>query len=66
MHQPAQNPPVDRQFMRPVVGRKGRPDTTGTTPSKSKKAQKSEPLPSGEDFVVELTTFHIRPRRVGR
>jgi hypothetical protein len=61
MDQPVQNPPVDRQYMRPVVGRKGKPEERATAPQTGKKAQNSEHGPPGGDYLIELTTFHIRP-----
>lgn len=59
MDQPAQRPPVDRLYMRALVGRKGKP-----APEKGAKAPKGGQADG--DYVVELTTAHIRPtsRRV--
>jgi hypothetical protein len=65
LNPPVQNPPVDRLYMRPVVGRKGKPkqpEQLGETARKGTKAPNSEHgRPSG-DFMVELTTFPVRPR----
>jgi hypothetical protein len=66
MEQPVQSPPVERLYMRPVVGRKGKSDHPADDevprqkPSKRRhgKRQRSE----GGDYLIELTTFHVRPR----
>jgi hypothetical protein len=67
MEQPAQNPPVERMYMRLMVGRKGKPDqpaeeeTSSQKPSSRKHTRRRRA--AGADYLVELTTFHIRPRR---
>ena len=66
MEQPAQSPPVERLYMRLIVGRKGRPDLPADDDEPPKKRGKKEHRPHGKhagDFLLELTTFHIRPRR---
>lgn len=55
---PTQNPPVDRLYMRPIVGRRGRPDA----PRQGAKASGAKHATPGGDYMVELTTFHVRPR----
>lgn len=62
MEPPVQNPPVDRQFMRLVVGWKGKPKQKAEAGKGSIKAQRGERNQSGGDFLVELTTFHLRRR----
>lgn len=59
--QPMQNPPVERLYMRPVVGRRGRPAQPVGGSRKGAKAPRGSPAPPGGDYMVELTTFHIRP-----
>jgi len=61
MNQPRQNPPVDRLYMRSVVGRQAPPDHTETG-RKGAKAAKSASAQPHPDYVIGLTTFHIRPR----
>lgn len=67
MEQPIQSAPVERLYMRLVVGRKGKPDLpveADEPPPKrrGKTAMRPRAKPAG-DFLLELTTFHIRPRR---
>jgi hypothetical protein len=69
MEQPVQSAPVERLYMRLVVGRKGKPDhpvAVDEPPSKTEKrgkmAKRPHPKAAG-DFLLELTTFPIRPRR---
>ena len=66
MEQPAQSPPVERQYMRLIVGCKGRPNRPVEDSAPAKKRGKGDKRPHGKhagDFLLELTTFHIRPRR---
>ena len=42
MEQPAQNPPVERMYMRLVVGRRGKPDQ----PAEEERRQQSHPVAS--------------------
>jgi hypothetical protein len=63
MEQPFQRPPVERNYMRLVVGRKGKPesaesDAAPRRPSKRTKQRRQQPR--GGDYLVELTTFHVR------
>ena len=64
MEPPEQRPPVERLYMRRVVGRGGKPDrpaddeAASSTTRKHGKRQRRE----GADYLVELTTFHVRPR----
>lgn len=61
MEQPTQNPPVDRQYMRAVVGHKGKPEhPPGAPPRKGAKRPKSEQRQPGADYVVELMPYHFR------
>jgi hypothetical protein len=57
MDQPVQTPPVDRQYMRPIVGRRARPAERSPPPRKGRRGPKSE------NYLIELTTFHIRRDR---
>jgi hypothetical protein len=61
MNQPLQNPPVDRQYMRAVVGRQSPflPLAPGQKNAKAPRDKRSSPRSS---YLVGLTTFHIRPR----
>ena len=66
MEQPVQSAPVERQYMRLIVGRKGKPDRSVGEDEPTKKRGKGEKRPRPKragDFLLELTTFHIRPRR---
>jgi hypothetical protein len=66
MEQPAQSAPVERLYMRLMVGRKGRPDLPAVDDEPPKKRGKKEKRPRAKhagDFLLELTTAHIRPRR---
>ena len=62
MNQPVQNPPVDRLYMRPIVGRQGLPERPGEPLRKGAKAPRNKQGATGGDYLVELTTFHVRPR----
>lgn len=57
MAPPVQNPPVDRQFMRLVVGRKGKPKPSHEAQKSGRTAREAV-----GDFLIELTTFHLRRR----
>jgi hypothetical protein len=67
MEQPRQNPPVDRRYMRYVLGKKAAFATVsdGAEVQKvRKKDHKGKPeirTTSGSNFIVELTVFHLRP-----
>jgi hypothetical protein len=66
MEPPVQSAPVERLYMRLIVGRKGRPDRPVEVVEPTKKRGKPEKRPQSKragDFLLELTTFHIRPRR---
>ncbi len=66
MEHPVQSAPVERLYMRLLVGRKGRPDRSVEENEPTKKRGKAEKRPRARhagDFLLELTTFHIRPRR---
>ena len=58
---PQQIPPVDRLYMRAVVGRQS-PSAPAVPGRKAAKAHKSKLSEPGVDYLVGLTTFHIRPR----
>jgi hypothetical protein len=64
MNQPLQNPPVDRLYMRSVVGRQAPPERNGGGRNGSK-GPKGKASPPGGDYVIGLTTFHVRPRGRG-
>ncbi len=68
METPVQSAPVERQYMRLIVGRKGKPDRpVGEEPTKKRGKGEKRPRPKrAGDFLLELTTFHIRPRRPAR
>jgi hypothetical protein len=69
MDNPAQRPPVERQYLRLVVGRKGKPSGPGDsdepvpTRGKARRRGKAREESRDGDYVVELTAFHVRPRR---
>ena len=74
MEQPAQRQPVDRQYMRLVVGRGSRPPPRAGEPSESNasrqrrgrgrtSAEGSEGSPRAENYLLELTTFRSRSNR---
>ncbi len=66
MHQPVQSAPVERLYMRPVVGRGSPSERPAEDEEPGKKRGKGEKRPHARragDFLIELTTFHIRPRR---
>jgi hypothetical protein len=58
MRGPVQSPPVERLYMQLLVGRKGKP----IPPAEAGKRARSEYRRPGENFLLELTTFHIRRR----
>jgi hypothetical protein len=62
MNQPLQNPPVERLYMRRVVGRQSLPQPAKASPGGAK-GPKGRSAHAGGDYLLELTTFHIRPRR---
>jgi hypothetical protein len=49
---PQQSPPIERDYLRALVGKQGRPE------SLDKPAKGKQP----GDYFVQLATFHIRPR----
>lgn len=61
MTQPEQNPPVERLYMRPVVGRRGRPELPEGSRHGAKRSKARQIAPGG-DYLVELTTAHVRAR----
>ena len=58
MNQPLQNPPVDRQYMRLLVGWRGKPQHAATGPSR--KGMKAPTDGHGDNYIVELTPYHVR------
>ncbi len=66
MEHPLQRPPVERDYMRLVVGRKGKPARPGenepTLQKHSKRKTGRQQRPADDDYLVELTTFHVRQR----
>ena len=69
MKHPIQRKPVERQYMRLVVGLKGKPTRAGGTGEPVHQRAKGrgriknrEDRKNGGDYLVELTTFHVRPR----
>jgi hypothetical protein len=62
VHSPPQAPPVERLYMRPVVGRGGKPDLPEASPQKASGHKRLSRQTEGPDYFVGLTTFHIRPR----
>ena len=65
MNQPLQNPPVERLYMRDVIGRQGLPDEPAASGGTGAKTAKSRSARSGGDYLLQQTTFHIRPQRPG-
>jgi hypothetical protein len=65
MNHPLQNPPVDRLYMRTVVGRQGLPEPAETGRKAGGKGPRKKTSPSDADYLVELTTIHMRPRWPG-
>jgi hypothetical protein len=62
MEQPQQTPPVDRRYMRYVLGRKGKSIGGDLKARKKIKKKKPEPSPSSDgNYVLELTVFYLRP-----
>jgi len=67
MEQPQQTPPVDRQYMRDVVGRKGKSagGSDGAPPPRVKRrtqhGHREAAAPASGNFVVELTVVGVRP-----
>lgn len=61
MGEPLQNPPVERLYMRPVIGWQAPPEPAETARKGSKARSGTAPAPGGS-YLVGLTTFHIRPR----
>lgn len=63
MELPNQSPPVEREYLRALVGRQGkpsRPDESGGSGKKGKEGKKDQQI---GDYFVQLATFHIRPNR---
>jgi hypothetical protein len=68
MDLPLQSPPVERPYMRLVLGRKTPHDGQMTPPeAERRKAHKKNQVkkqkvrePDHENFVCELTVFHLR------
>jgi hypothetical protein len=60
MNQPLQHPPVDRLYMRSVVGRQAPPERDGEG-RKGGKGPKAKAMQPDRDYVIGLTTFHVRP-----
>jgi hypothetical protein len=67
MEQPIQSAPVERLYMRLVVGRQAKPDfpdAAAEQPPKKRGKTVKRPHPKAAgDFLLELTTFYVRPRR---
>jgi len=59
MDQPLQNPPVDRQYMRPIACRTDTPAQPTRASRKHTTAPKGEQGQPGGVFIVELKTFHV-------
>jgi hypothetical protein len=62
VHSPPQAPPVERLYMRPVVGRGGKPDLPEASSQKASGRKRLSRQTEGPDYFVGLTTFHIRRR----
>ncbi len=62
MNQPLQNPPVDRLYMRSIVGRQAPPERDGGGWQAAKGSKGKASQPGGGDYVIGLTTFYVRPR----
>src|ERR1700723_355709 len=66
MEQPLQSPPVDRRYMRYVIGKGGHSTGVPEMIERSKthkKGRKGKPVSKARpslDFIVELTVCHIR------
>ena len=58
---PRQIAPVDRLYMRAIVGRQS-PSASTVPGRKAVKAQSGKHTEPNRDYLVGLTTFHIRPR----
>lgn len=61
MNRPDQTPPVDRLYMRAVVGRQS-PSVPPLPGRKAAREQKGKQTQPGGDYLIGLTTFPIRPR----
>jgi hypothetical protein len=67
MEPPRQPPPVDRRYMRYVVGKRGTPVAISNIEEGQKSRRRSHKGKSetttvrGGNFIVELTVFHFRP-----
>jgi hypothetical protein len=59
MKSPLQTPPVEREYLRALVGRQGKPIGPGERGGSGKKAKKDQ----AGDYFVQLTTFHVLPNR---
>jgi hypothetical protein len=62
VHSPPQVPPVERLYMRPVIGRGGKPDLPEASSHKTSGRKRQSQQTEGPDYFVGLTTFHIRRR----
>ena len=66
MEQPIQSTPVERLYMRLVVGRKGRldqlADNSELEDKPSRRKQRKRVPASSSNYLVELTTFHVSRR----
>lgn len=59
---PKQNPPVERDYLRALVGRQGRPANQQKSNASGTKGSKAT---VAGDYFVQLSTFHILPNRRG-
>jgi hypothetical protein len=59
MMSPLQTPPVEREYLRALVGRKGKPISPSESGGSGKKAKKDQV----GDYFVQLATFHVLPNR---
>jgi hypothetical protein len=60
MHLPRQSPPVEREYLRALVGRQGKPSSSDASGESGKKGTKDQQV---GDYFVQLATFHVRPNR---
>jgi hypothetical protein len=57
---PNQSPPVQREYLRALVGRQGKPPTSDEIGGSGKKRKKDQ---GADDYFVQLKTFHVLPNR---
>lgn len=63
MMSPSQMPPVERLYLRPLVGKQGKP---ASRDEKRGAAKGSDTKATGGDYFVQLATFHVGPNRSPR